>query len=464
MPASSPLPAPVRTPDRPVADDWLQPARGYRFTGDSVRLARFCPERAEGSVCDLGAGCGVVLLEAACSGRLRGASGLVLVERDPSFLPLLEANVRRAMALVPDLPPVTVLIRDWRELAPEELGGQVRLACSNPPYFRPGTGRPPRAAGFAPPSVAPPESPAPDRVPACGPLPDCRPAPCPPGPSPEPVLRSLPPAQEPVTGSGPPAPEQVLGTGPPAPEPYEPTAPEPVLLTGPPAPGTVLRSLPPAQEPVTESGPPAPEQVLGTGPPAPEPYEPPAPEPVLLTGPPAQEPVPGSGPPAPGPVLRSGPPAQEPLLRSEPLVPEPVPGSGPPAPEPSGPPMATFSAPPRPNSSSATAVPASSAATAPPASPASSAFQASPAAPDTDLAGRLGRWELFGGIGSLAEAAARLLLPGGALRLCFPRARLPELLDAAGRACLVPELLSFPASRNLPLVLAVIRRKPPSNP
>ncbi|MDR1040709.1 MAG: RsmD family RNA methyltransferase [Deltaproteobacteria bacterium] len=124
-----------------IPDDWIQPARGYRFTGDSVKLALFCPYEINGTAADLGAGCGVVLLEALAQGRLLGATRVVLVERDPAFLPHLEANIARAEALVPRLPPIQAIIADWRELEPHDLGGPVAFAASNPPYYKPGTGR-----------------------------------------------------------------------------------------------------------------------------------------------------------------------------------------------------------------------------------------------------------------------------------------------------------------------------------
>ncbi|MDR1079820.1 MAG: hypothetical protein LBQ79_02365 [Deltaproteobacteria bacterium] len=292
------MPPPV--PDTETSPgDWSQPARGYRFTGDSVSLSRFLPERAEGTVCDLGAGCGVLLLEAMAAGRLKGAGELVLVERDPDFRTFIEANVARARSLVPDLPPVRTLLSDWRDLAAPDLGGAASLVCSNPPYFRPGTGRPPACARSA--AAAP-----------VGATPGARWA----SPSPDPAAGRRP---SPPASPGPPA-------------------------------------SPAGQDPPTER--------------------------------PSRKP---SGAPPPG----------------EPSRPVPT-----------------------------------------------------PTAAGPDLAGRSGRWELFGGIGSMAGAAARILRPGGTLLLCFPRSRLPELLAAASRSGLVPDIMSFPASRSLPLALLGLHRPP----
>ncbi|MDR1313408.1 MAG: hypothetical protein LBQ12_06840 [Deltaproteobacteria bacterium] len=230
------------------ADDWIQPANGYRFTEDSVMLARFCPGNVRGTAADLGAGCGVVLLEAMVQGRLKGVERAFLVERDPAFLPALEANAERARALAPGLPPVKALIADWRGLSPGDLDGPAAFVCSNPPYFRLGTARPPASFG--------------NLAPAAG----AAPPPAPPG-----------------------------------------------------------------------------------------------------------------------------------------------------------------------------------------------------AAADPERAGADGRWELHGGIASLAEAASRILAPGGLFSLCFPGPRFTELLLAASGAGFVPEIARFSASRSVPLALAYLR-KPPSGP
>jgi tRNA1(Val) A37 N6-methylase TrmN6 len=169
--------APENPSPPPVTGDWIQPLRGYRFTGDSVRLARFCPEKACGHVLDLGAGSGVVALEALAAGRLKGAGAVILVERDPAFLPALEANMARARALSPGIPPVKALIADWRGLDLEALGGPAGFICSNPPYFKPGEGR-------LPPLLPPAEAgawPRPARIPEAG---GGGAGPCP-GPDPE---------------------------------------------------------------------------------------------------------------------------------------------------------------------------------------------------------------------------------------------------------------------------------------
>jgi tRNA1(Val) A37 N6-methylase TrmN6 len=79
-------------------DDYLQPERGYRFSQDSILLARWCPVRQTGRAADLGAGCGVVSLEALAFGRLEGLEELWLVEADQQFKKTLVANVERHIA------------------------------------------------------------------------------------------------------------------------------------------------------------------------------------------------------------------------------------------------------------------------------------------------------------------------------------------------------------------------------
>ncbi|MDR1165393.1 MAG: hypothetical protein LBO66_05895 [Deltaproteobacteria bacterium] len=128
----------------PLSADWSQPHRGYRFSQDSVLLAHSAPQFLAGIAADFGAGCGVVGLEALAAGRLRGADGLYLVEAQPLFSPFLKYNAQRARRLVPDSPPLKILVKDWRALKPEDLGGKISYLTANPPYFAPGRGRSPR--------------------------------------------------------------------------------------------------------------------------------------------------------------------------------------------------------------------------------------------------------------------------------------------------------------------------------
>lgn len=111
-----------------------QPAKGhgYRFNLDPVLLSGFAP--AHGEVLDLGGGCGVLgLLMLA-----RGASQVIIVEREPAMAELIEQNAKDNGFVG----RVRVLCADVRhiELPP------VDHVVSNPPYFKAGAGRPAKNA------------------------------------------------------------------------------------------------------------------------------------------------------------------------------------------------------------------------------------------------------------------------------------------------------------------------------
>jgi tRNA1Val (adenine37-N6)-methyltransferase len=134
-------------------DDWAQPEHGYRFSRDSILLAGFLPETCEGSFADLGAGCGVVALEALAKGRLKGARELHFVEATGQFEPYLRSNAQRASELLSGStgppPKMSFHMKDWRELWPSSLGGCLDQAASNPPYFSPESSKVPEGP-FAP--------------------------------------------------------------------------------------------------------------------------------------------------------------------------------------------------------------------------------------------------------------------------------------------------------------------------
>ncbi|MDR2368152.1 MAG: hypothetical protein LBF58_08610 [Deltaproteobacteria bacterium] len=122
-------------------NDYLQPEGGYRFSQDSVLLARFAPRRLAGRAADLGAGCGVVGLEALAQGRLGGLGVLYLIEAGEDFRESLAENARRrGGAGGPEIRP---LMADWRFLGPGDLGGPLDYCLANPPFHPAGSsGRP----------------------------------------------------------------------------------------------------------------------------------------------------------------------------------------------------------------------------------------------------------------------------------------------------------------------------------
>ena len=106
-----------------------QPAKGcgYRFNLDPILLSGFAP--AEGTVLDLGSGCGVLGLTM----LLRGADRLIAVEKEPVMADLILRNAKENGLA----DRVDVFCADLRELQSFKADHVV----SNPPYFKPGTGR-----------------------------------------------------------------------------------------------------------------------------------------------------------------------------------------------------------------------------------------------------------------------------------------------------------------------------------
>lgn len=111
---------------------------GYRFSIDAVLLAHFCRPAAQDSVLDLGCGCGVL--------------GLILCRRFPE-LRLIGLELQPALA---ELAQSNASANGWQERF-AVLQGDLRqikqyvqpesfdLVLSNPPYYRPGSGRVSRA-------------------------------------------------------------------------------------------------------------------------------------------------------------------------------------------------------------------------------------------------------------------------------------------------------------------------------
>ncbi|MCB2226750.1 MAG: methyltransferase [Desulfarculaceae bacterium] len=108
-----------------------QPAKGYRFSMDSVLLAAFAGRR-EGLVADLGAGCGVLCVLLAARGL---AGPFFAVELDPLAAACAARNLARAGV------PGRVLTHDLASPHPELGGGSFSLVISNPPFGKPGEGR-----------------------------------------------------------------------------------------------------------------------------------------------------------------------------------------------------------------------------------------------------------------------------------------------------------------------------------
>ncbi len=115
----------------------LQPKVGYRFSVDALLLAAFAADLAGSRrldrVCDLGTGCGVVLVALS---RWVEAEEFVGIEVQERLARLAELNLAQAVA-----DRGRVLVADWREagLLPAR---SMDLVVSNPPFRKAGTGRP----------------------------------------------------------------------------------------------------------------------------------------------------------------------------------------------------------------------------------------------------------------------------------------------------------------------------------
>ena len=119
------------TLDRLGAHTLEQPAKGYRFSMDSVLLAAFA-EAAQGPVADLGAGCGVLCVLLAA----RGLGGpFYAVEIDPLATACCGRNLARAQVAG------RVIRADLAQPHDELRPGSFSLVISNPPFGRPGEGR-----------------------------------------------------------------------------------------------------------------------------------------------------------------------------------------------------------------------------------------------------------------------------------------------------------------------------------
>ena len=113
----------------------IQKKKGYRFTADSVLLARFAPPpKGEGRVIDIGTGSAVIpliLLQERSAGVVTG------VEIQEGLFEMAE----RTVALNRLADRVELLRADYRDVRGRYKKGSFDLVISNPPYVRAGCGR-----------------------------------------------------------------------------------------------------------------------------------------------------------------------------------------------------------------------------------------------------------------------------------------------------------------------------------
>jgi tRNA1Val (adenine37-N6)-methyltransferase len=112
----------------------VQMKKGYRFSVDSVLLARFAVARGRDRVLELGAGCGVISLIVAAAARPRE---IVAIEIQPKMAELIERNAR-----INGFDNLSAICADLR--APRIPGvrpASFDLVLANPPFHARHAGR-----------------------------------------------------------------------------------------------------------------------------------------------------------------------------------------------------------------------------------------------------------------------------------------------------------------------------------
>ena len=111
----------------------IQRENGLAFGTDAYLLSCFCRPARNARAADLGCGTGVISLLLAARERYRR---IFAVEAQARFAALATRNVE----LNGFSRTVSVLHRDVRELSPADLGGELDVIFSNPPYMRADSG------------------------------------------------------------------------------------------------------------------------------------------------------------------------------------------------------------------------------------------------------------------------------------------------------------------------------------
>jgi tRNA1Val (adenine37-N6)-methyltransferase len=104
-----------------------QPANGYRFSMDSILLARFADVRPRDRVLELGAGCGVISILIAAA---RHPKEIVALERQPHLAELIARNA--ALNHCANLAVTTADL--CRRTIPGLVAGSFDAVIANPPY------------------------------------------------------------------------------------------------------------------------------------------------------------------------------------------------------------------------------------------------------------------------------------------------------------------------------------------
>lgn len=112
----------------------IQKKQGLTFGTDAFLLAAFTRPSPRARAVDLGSGTGIIPLLLLARNKVASVNA---VELQPDFAELIVRNA----ALNGFESRLTSLCTDVRDLRPENVGGEVDLVLSNPPYMRCDTGK-----------------------------------------------------------------------------------------------------------------------------------------------------------------------------------------------------------------------------------------------------------------------------------------------------------------------------------
>ena len=107
----------------------IQKKQGLTFGTDAFLLAAFVKSAPKEHVVDLGSGTGILPLLLLAKGKVKCATA---VEVQPAFADLIARNA----TINGFFDKITPLCADVRDVRPENIGGEVGLVLSNPPYMK----------------------------------------------------------------------------------------------------------------------------------------------------------------------------------------------------------------------------------------------------------------------------------------------------------------------------------------
>lgn len=100
----------------------------YKFSSDSIRLAKFCEVKKNDTVLELCAGCGVIGF---CLLDLFQFKKIYFVDILNSMCTIIDKNIE-----FNKIENAAVLCKDLKELTQKDLTGKVDVIVFNPPYFK----------------------------------------------------------------------------------------------------------------------------------------------------------------------------------------------------------------------------------------------------------------------------------------------------------------------------------------